>query len=358
MKCVVTGGAGFLGSHIAERLVKRGDEVVVFSRNAGATLASPANHHKGDLRNAGDVNNAVKGADAVFHVAAKAGVWGKRRDFFDVNLTGTRNVVAACQQHGVRKLIHTSTPSVVFENGDLEGVNEDQPHAQKSLSHYPASKSRAEKEVLATNGVNGLLTCALRPHLIWGRGDPHLTPRVIERAKAGKLRQVGDGRNRVDITHVHDAADAHILACDKLEEGSPVAGSAYFISSETVNLWDWINQLLKRADIAPVNKSVSRSVAYKLGAVLEFCYRMFGLSGEPPMTRFVAENLATSHYFDITRARDHLGYQPEWAGDRAFDELFNPAPIGGKNHLDGKQSPGSPGIPARVQETVQEQCHG
>jgi nucleoside-diphosphate-sugar epimerase len=317
----VTGGAGFLGSHIVDRLLERGDEVVVFSRSP-ASLPDGAVAKSGDLRNAEDVGNAIKGADVVFHTAAKAGVWGRRGDFFDINLKGTRNVLAACQQHGVKKLIHTSTPSVVFGHGDMEGVNEDQPFPDRYLTHYPASKAPAEEEVLAANGINGLLTCALRPHLIWGKGDPHLTPRVIERAKAGKLKRVGDGTNKVDITHVLDAAEAHILACDKLEEGSPVAGSAYFISSETVNLWDWVDELLKHAGLDPLIKSVSRGVAYKAGAVLEFLYSVFGLPGEPPMTRFVAENLATSHYFDITRAREHLGYEPKWTGERAFNQLF------------------------------------
>lgn len=322
MRALVTGGAGFLGSHIVERLLERGDEVIVFSRNpAGAPERSTVK--AGDIRSAGDVSKAFEGVDVVFHTAAKAGVWGKRSDFFEVNLTGTRNVIAACQTHGVSRLIHTSTPSVVFGRGDLEGVNEDQPFPRKFLAHYPASKAVAEQEVLAANGLNGLLTCALRPHLIWGRGDPHLTPRVIERAKAGRLKRVGDGTNRVDITHVNDAAEAHILACDRLEEGGPVPGSAYFITSETVNLWSWIDELLQRADLDPLSSNVSRGVAYKAGAALEFFYGVLGLPGEPPMTRFVAENLATSHYFDIKRAREQLGYQPKWTGERAFDELFD-----------------------------------
>lgn len=355
MKAVVTGGAGFLGSHIVERLVGRGDEVTVFSRNASQHRTPNAEHRTldGDIRNAEDVNNAIEGAEVVFHTAAKAGVWGRRKDFFNINFEGTRNVLAACQRYGVKELIYTSTPSVVFGRSDLEGVNEDQPFPDKFLTHYPASKAPAEQEVLAANGVNGLLTCALRPHLIWGRSDPHLTPRVIERAKAGRLKRVGDGTNKVDITHVNDAAEAHILACDGLKEDRLIAGSAYFISSETVNLWQWIDELLQRAGLEPLTKAVSRGAAYKAGAVLEFFYGIFGLPGEPPMTRFVAENLATSHYFDITRAREHLGYQPQWTGERAFDELFSPGqsrPEGREDHLDGTPTSDSPGLPAGAGE--------
>jgi nucleoside-diphosphate-sugar epimerase len=318
MKAVVTGGNGFLGSHIVKRLIERGDEVVVFARTVGATLASPASARQGDIRNPDEIAAAIEGADVVFHTAAKAGVWGDRDEYIGINLTGTRNVLTACHKHGVRKLVYTSTPSVVFEHGDIEGGVEQLPYAKRFLSHYAASKARAEEEVLAANGVNGLQTVALRPHLIWGHGDPHLTPRVIERAREGKLKRVGDGTNRVDITHVLDAAEAHILALDNIERA---AGQAFFISSETVNLWDWINDLFKHAGLPPVSKSVSRATAYRAGALLEFVYGLFGL-GEPPMTRFVAENLATSHWFDTSRARVLLGYQPQWTGERAFEQHF------------------------------------
>lgn len=317
MKAVVTGGNGFLGSHIVRRLLERGDEVVVFARKPDG-LPAEALAKAGDIRDADDIAAAVEGADVVFHTAAKAGVWGDRDEYFGINLTGTRNVLTACHKHGVRRLVYTSTPSVVFEHGDINGGNEDLPYAKRFLSHYAASKAQAEAEVLAANGVNGLQTVALRPHLIWGHGDPHLTPRVIERAKAGKLKRVGDGTNRVDITHVLDAAEAHVLALDNIER---LAGKAFFISSETVNLWDWINALLQHAGLQPITKSVSRATAYRAGALLEFVYGLLGL-GEPPMTRFVAENLATSHWFDITRARNELGYQPQWTGERAFEEHF------------------------------------
>lgn len=337
MRILVTGGNGFLGSRIVERLVAREHEVTVFARSIESASDSamvtsdrtgllqkgfarqPRNPRmaRGDIRNAAEISAAVAGHDAVFHVAAKAGIWGSRSEYLDINLRGTQNVLAACHTHGVRSLVYTSTPSVVFGAAPLEGANEDTPYATRFLTHYAESKCMAEKEVLAANGVGALRTVALRPHLIWGRGDPHLVPRVLVRARAGKLKRVGDGTNKVDITHVEDAADAHLQALERVEVA---AGRAYFISSEAVVLWHWIDALLARFGLKPVTRQVSRATAYRAGAVLEFVYGLFGVSKEPPMTRFVAENLATSHWFDISRARKDLGYEPRRFGVEALDD--------------------------------------
>ncbi|MBE7492099.1 MAG: NAD-dependent epimerase/dehydratase family protein [Planctomycetes bacterium] len=321
MKVLVTGGVGFLGARIARLLVDRGHEVTVCSRQATKHEAPSTKHafQNVDLRDAEAVSRAVAGHDVVFHVAAKAGVWGSRAEYFGINVTGTRNVIAACQKHGVRKLVYTSTPSVVFSGSLPGGANETAPYPDKFLTHYARTKAMAEREVLAASGLDRMQTCALRPHLIWGRGDPHLLPRVLERARAGRLKQVGDGRNRVDITHVNDAARAHLDALDHLDAA---AGKAYFIASETVALWPWINGVLRRAGIAEVTAKVSAGTARRAGAVLELVWKLFRLGGEPPMTRFVAENLATDHWFDTSAARKDLGYAPQWAGEKALDEYF------------------------------------
>lgn len=339
MRILVTGGNGFLGSQIVQRLVGAGHEVTVFARSVAAhTDSAMATSDrtglfqkgfsrqarnprmvKGDIRSADEISAALAGHDTVFHVAAKAGVWGRRRDYFEINVRGTQNVLAACHAQGVKTLVYTSTPSVVFGAAPLEGANEDTPYATRFLTHYAESKCMAEREVLAANGVGALRTVALRPHLIWGPGDPHLVPRVLARARAGKLKRVGDGTNKVDITHVEDAADAHILALESIEAA---AGKAYFISSEAVLLWEWINALLSRMGLAPLTRQVSRATAYRAGAVLEFFYGLFGVSKEPPMTRFVAENLATSHWFDISRARKDLGYEPKRFGASALDDYM------------------------------------
>jgi nucleoside-diphosphate-sugar epimerase len=153
------------------------------------------------------------------------------------------------------------------------------------------------------------MTIVLRPHLIWGPRDSHLVPRIIARAK--RLVRVGDGKNLVDTIYIDNAADAHILAADRLEENHKLSGNVYFISQgEPVPLWDMVNDILRVAGFAPVKRSISRRTAWVIGAMLEACYKLFKLSGEPQMTRFVAEELATAHWFDISAAKRDLGYVP------------------------------------------------
>jgi 2-alkyl-3-oxoalkanoate reductase len=317
LNVLVTGGAGFIGSRIVARLIERGHEVTVFSRNPGESAG--ARVIAGDLRDHVACAKAVSDQYAVFHVAAKAGVWGPRREFHGVNVEGTRALLLACHKHGVKRFIYTSTPSVVFTRGGLENADESQPFPARFLTAYAESKAAAEQSVLKANGKEGMMTTALRPHLVWGAGDPHLLPRVLERARAGRLRRVGDGRNRVDITHVNDAAHAHLLALEHIERA---AGKTYFIRSETIELWPWLNEVLRRAGLAPVDKAVSLRTAYTAGAMLEAVWSILRLKGEPPMTRFVAENLATPHWFNIAAARRDMGYEPHWTGQRALDEYF------------------------------------
>jgi nucleoside-diphosphate-sugar epimerase len=168
----------------------------------------------------------------------------------------------------------------------------------------------AERDVLAANGPE-LATVALRPHLIWGPGDNHLVPRLLARARTGKLKIVGDGRNRVDVTYVDNAAEAHRLALDRLAPRSPIAGRAYFISQgEPVELWPFINRILASVDLPPITRRVPFRIAFAAGAVLEKWFRLRGRTDEPPMTRFVAAQLAHSHWFDIAAAKRDLGYSP------------------------------------------------
>ena len=311
MTALVTGGGGFLGSAIVRRLVARGDAVRSLSRHSYPDLdALGVRQFAGDLNDAAAVDGAVAGCDVVFHVAAKAGVWGRYDEYHRTNVVGTENILSACRKHGVRRLVYTSSPSVVFTGHDHEGIDETAPYATKFLAHYPRTKALAERAVLAANGPD-LATVALRPHLIWGPGDNHLIPRLIARARAGKLRRIGNGKNRVDAIYIDNAADAHLLAADRLHPGSPVAGKAYFLAQdEPVLLWEFIDRILDAADEPPVRRSVPAGLAYVAGTVLEAVHRALGLSGEPRMTRFLARQLSTSHWFDLTAAKRDFGYAP------------------------------------------------
>jgi nucleoside-diphosphate-sugar epimerase len=314
MSTLVTGGTGFLGRRLVERLLAAGRPVTVLGRTASPELVRRGVRFvQGALEDAAAVRAACAGAETVFHIAAKVGVWGPRTEFFKTNVEGTRAILEGCRAHGVRRLIFTSSPSVVYNGGDLAGADESWPLTTECPSPYPVTKAQAEREVLAANSPE-LRTVALRPHLIWGVGDPHLVPRILERARAGRLRIVGTGRNRVDMVHVENAVDAHLLAEAALQDEARaprVAGRAFFITNgEPVVLWDWINQLLRQVGEPPVTKRVSLPVATAVGAACELAWRILPLRGEPPMTRFVASELAKEHWFDLSAARRELAYVP------------------------------------------------
>jgi nucleoside-diphosphate-sugar epimerase len=311
MKAFVTGGGGFLGGAIVRLLRDRGDAVRSFARaDYPALRALGVETFRGDLADAHAVSQAVDGCDVVFHVAAKAGVWGARRDFERTNVDGTRAVIDACRARGVTRLVFTSSPSVVFDGRDMEGVDESVPYPARYEADYPATKARAERLVLAADGP-GLATVALRPHLIWGPGDPHLVPRILARGRAGRLRRIGPKNPLVDSIYVDNAAEAHLLAADRLSPGSPVAGRAYFLSQgEPWPLWDLVNAILRAGRVAPVTRGVPKPVAVAAGAALEWTYRLLRARAEPPMTRFLARELSTAHWFNIEAARRDLGYRP------------------------------------------------
>jgi len=323
MKVLVTGGGGFLGRAVVRRLQARGDVVSIFGRSPQPKLeAAGVTVNRGDLADMSAVRAACRGMDAVVHTAAKAGIWGPREAFFSANVIGTRNVLRACSGEGVTRLVFTSTPSVVYTGEAFEGADESVPYGHDFGCDYAESKAEAEQLALSAHDRNSLRVCALRPHLIWGVGDPHLLPRIIARAQKGRLRIVGGGDNRVDVTHVENAALAHILALDALEAGR-AGGRAYFISQgEPLELWPWINELLLRLGIPPLNKFLSSANARRIGSVLEAVWNALHLPGEPPMTRFAATELSHSHWFDISAARRDLGYEAEVSIEQGLNEYI------------------------------------
>lgn len=312
MKALVTGGNGFLGGAIVGLLLAQGHGVRSFSRKACPGLESMGVEVlQGDLADAEVVSRAVAGCDTVFHVAAKAGVWGPSSEYWRTNVTGTENVIAACHAQGVARLVYTSSPSVVFDGGDGEGLSESAPYPGHFLCAYPETKARAEQAVLAVNG-NGLATVALRPHLIWGPGDAHLVPRIIARAKTGRLWHIGDGSNRVDSTYIDNAALAHLLAAERLGKGAACAGKAYFISNgEPMPIRELIAGILDAAGLPPVSRALPVPVAYLMAAALEGGFTLLGREEEPPLTRFVVRQLSRAHWFDLSAAGRDLGYAPQ-----------------------------------------------
>jgi len=313
MRVLVTGYGGFLGKAICHQLLCAGHTVTGLARNSYDDLKrAGVTTLQGDIRERECISQACRGQDAVIHTAAKAGVWGRWQDYYQINTLATQHIVEACKAHGVPILVHCSSPSVTFVGKHQTGIDETVPYPSKWLCYYPQTKALAEKLVLAANSTGQFSTAALRPHLIWGEGDPHLIPRVIERCLAKRLRCIGSGKNLIDTVHVDNAASAHLLALHTLaSEPRKAAGKAYFITDgEPIACWDWIRMLLSVAGLEAPKGHIPLNVAYALGYFLEVAYKISRKNAEPPMTRFVAKQLGLDHYFSIEAARRDLNYQP------------------------------------------------
>ena len=322
MTILVTGGSGFLGGAIVQMLLDRGERVRSLARRPNPDLlAQGVEVLQGDIADSHAVSSAAQGVEAVVHIAAKAGYWGTLQEYYLPNVTGTANVLAACKEHGIQRLVYTSTPSVVHAGGDVAGIDESTPYPDHYSSAYPATKAEAERLVLAANS-DELATVAIRPHLIWGPGDNQLVPRLVDRARSGRLMLVGDGSNLIDTTFVDNAAHAHLLALDRLAPESAISGRPFFIAQgEPKPMAETINLLLAAAGAPPVHRHVSAGVAVKLGSAAERVWRVGRFKGEPPLTRFLAEQLGTAHWFDLTGARRDLGYEPVVSFEEGLSRL-------------------------------------
>ena len=321
-KALVTGGGGFLGSNIVRMLLDKDVSVRSLQRSDNPDLKKlGVGVIRGDISDQTTVINAAQDCDIVFHVAAKAGVWGDYDDYYQCNVVGTENILKACQTHHIQKLIYTSSPSVVFDGHDEKNINESAPYPEHFLSAYQKTKALAEQMILQAN-CDSLLTVALRPHLIWGPGDPHIVPRIIERAKTGKLRLVGKQRNLVDSTYVDNAALAHILAAEDLMNDANCAGKAYFISNgEPLPMAELINKILATSDLVPVTKTIPTQLAYTTGLLLELIYKTLSLNSEPAITRFIAKQLSCAHYYDLSAAKQDFSYNPAVSIDKGLERL-------------------------------------
>ena len=313
MKILVTGGGGFLGHALCKGLVEQGHDVASYNRGHYHALEPlGVRQIQGDLANRDALVAACAGMDAVFHNAAKAGAWGSDESYRLANVVGTDNVLAGCRAHGIGRLVYTSTPSVTHrathpvESGTADTV----PYGEGFKAPYAATKTIAEKAVLAANDAD-LATVALRPRLIWGPGDQQLLPRLASRAKAGRLLFVGGGHNVIDTTYIDNAAQAHFDAFAHLAPGAACAGRAYFISNgEPKPVREIVNALLRAAGAPTVEKSLPFGVAYAIGAACEILWPLLRLKDEPPLTRFLAEQLSTTHWYSMAPATRDFGYVP------------------------------------------------
>ena len=311
MKAFITGGGGFIGYALACELVKRGFKVTSFSRNDYPSLQEIGiNTKKGDLSDANSVLKACENMDIIFHVAAKAGVSGHYRDYFKTNVTGTSNIIHACKMNKIKYLVYTSSASVVFDGSDIEGSDESLPYPAFPLSYYTGTKALAEELILKANSP-ALRTLALRPHLVYGPGDNHLFPRIISRAKTGKLRRIGNCINKVDVTYIENVVMAHINAARAMINNPSVTGEAYFITNgEPVLLWDFLDMILQASGLEPLKKKVPVPAAILISHISEVFQKIFPNEKET-LTPFIVSELTRSHWFNISKARRLLNYNPE-----------------------------------------------
>jgi len=322
MKVLVTGGGGYLGSAVVYALLKRGDEVCSLQRgDYPQLLQAGAQLFKGDLADPNTVIQASRDCEVILHIAGKTGVWGDYTDYYRTNVTGTQSVIEACKVNDIRKLVYTSSPSVVFDGTNEENLDETAHYPRHYFNHYQRTKATAEQMVLSANN-DWLSTVALRPHLIWGPGDPHLIGRIISRARTGRLRLARSRGNLVDTTFIDNAVDAHLAATDRLGTGASCAGKAYFISNgEPLPMSALINCILDAAGIPAINKTLPDKLLYLVGQLSEVVYSILRIRNEPLMTRFIARQLCCSHWYNISAARRDLGYQPRVSIEQGMQQL-------------------------------------
>jgi len=326
MKILVTGGLGFIGFRLVQNLIDQGHEVHALGRTQNppkTKLIHGLHYHSHDLSSSVLLADWFQETDTVFHVAAKAGVGGRFTEYLDANVVSTEKLLEASKQAKVKRFIYTSTPSVVFTKLPIRNGKESLPYSTENFSPYATTKALAEKSVLRADERSGMRTIALRPHLVWGAGDPHLLPRVIARHKARKFKIVGNGKNKVDLTHVDNVVHAHLCALESMLLDPSLGGKSYFIGQdEPVFLWEWLNQIFSEMGLPILEKSVSFKTAYQLGSIIEKIWGGLRIKSDPPMTRFVACQLAQDHWFSSDAAQKDLNYQPILTMDQALEKTL------------------------------------
>ena len=321
MKVLVTGTGSLLLGGLASELLRRGDEVVCLQRRPAAFMGHQNAHEVlADICNTDAVALAAKGCDAIIHGAARVGVVGSQKEFYDTNVLGTENILRAAEQQSISRLVFVSTPSVAHTGASLVGAPAGRAEIGRSRSYYAESKAIAERTVLNARNSQ-LAVVAIRPHLVWGPGDTQLVGRIVERAKSGRLAVVGTGNALVDSTYIDNAISAHIAALDALHIGSACDGKAYVVSNgepRTVN--ELMRSMCESAGVPFEPRHLSLTLGIRLGALVERLWPLMQ-SSEPPITRFIAEQLGTAHWFDQRVVHNDLKWAPSVTLDEGFKQL-------------------------------------
>ncbi|MDR2353462.1 MAG: NAD-dependent epimerase/dehydratase family protein [Deltaproteobacteria bacterium] len=322
MRILLTGASGFLGGRIAELLLLKGHELILYTRRLVPELSERCQQFIGEFSDETMLGKALQGAEAVIHCAGKTGLSGNFKEYYSSNtLLTTKLLDASKESASIRHFVYTSTPSVVHQGESLLNVNESAPYMDNKNYGYSYTKMLAEKTVLEANRKD-FKTLALRPHLIWGPKDPHFLPVLFQKAKDGKLFYFSGGPYQVSHTFIDNAAYAHILALEKLEEGAPVDGLAYFIAEpEPMDLLTLINTLLGTAGLPPVTRVFNKHLGLLLAVLIEFIWKITRRKGQPPLSPFLVRQMSTSHYFDLSRAKTLLSYSPPVKTEDAFIAL-------------------------------------
>lgn len=312
MRVLLTGGTSLIGGEVASRLRDRGDDVVLFQRRSGPVGFE---QRLGDVTDAAAVTAAVAGVDAVVHLAAKAGIAGAWSDYEAVNVRGTANVVAAAFAERVQRFVHISSPSVAHAGESLIGAGADRADPDRARGHYARSKAQAELLALETSSES-FPVVVLRPHLIWGPGDKQLVGRIVARAREGRLATVGTGAALTDTTYVTNAADAIIAGLDRAPE---IQGRVFVVSNgQPRPVAELVGRIVRAAGLEPPSLRVPYVAARAGGLVAERIWDRVDRHSDPPMTSFLAEQLATAHWFDQRETRTALQWQPAISLDEGF----------------------------------------
>ena len=317
-RILVTGATGFLGSRTVEHFAKmEGVSVVATGRTMkphNEVSASNVTYRLGDLADAETVDQLVEGVDAIVHAAALSSPWGRKEAFWKANVVPTQLLLEAAARHGVKRFVFVSTPSMYFEMKAKRGIKESDP-LPRPINQYAASKREAERLVTSSN----IPHVVLRPRALIGRGDTVILPRVLRAHAEGRLRQMGSGKNKVDMTPVANVVDAIVLA---LHAEGKALNQVYNISNgDPVALWPMLNGVLEKLSLAPITKSVPLPVVLAVARSMEWHARWFNGHLEPALTMYGVGTLAMDFSMDITKARERLGYVPRQSVEEALDEF-------------------------------------